>query len=94
MKRMSHIAQELRASGRKFSQTMLMNELATCTPVFKEGKVVFYDDSVVDALMGRFKVRAPVIVEGVPVPTQDNQLDKIQRMLEAICKSFDLEVEQ
>ncbi len=92
MKRMSHIAKELRAHGRKFSQTMLMNELATFTPLFQEGKVVFYADSVVDDLMGRFKVRAPVIVEEVPVPTQDNQLDKIQRMLEAICKSFELEV--
>ena len=92
MKRMSHIARELRAKGRKFSQTMLMNELATFTPLFQEGKVVFYDDSVVDDLMGRFKVRPPVIVEEVPVPTQDNQLDKIQRMLEAICKSLELEV--
>lgn len=92
MKRMSHIAQELRAKGRKFSQTMLMNELATFTPLFQEGKVVFYADSVVDDLMGRFKVRPPVIVEEVPVPTQDNQLDKIQRMLEAICKSLELEV--
>jgi len=93
MKRMSQIAKELRAQGRMFSQTSFMKDLTEFTPVFQEGKVIFYEDSVVEALMGKYKVRAPYTVEDkVEVPTQDNQLDKIQRMLEAICKSFDLEV--
>lgn len=93
MKRMSQIAKELRANGRKFGQTLFMQDLATFSPVFQEGKVIFYEDSVVDELMSKYKVRAPVIVEApVEVPTQDNQLDKIQRMLEAICKYLELEV--
>lgn len=92
MKRPSTIAKELRAHGRKFSQTTFMQDLATFTPVFQEGKVVFYEDEVTDVLMRKYKVRPPVIVEETPVPVQDNQLNKIQRMLEAICKSFDLEV--
>lgn len=93
MKRMSQIAKELRAQGRMFRQTSLMKDLAEFIPVFREGKVIFYEDSVVEALMGKYKVRAPYIVATpVEVPAQDNQLDKIQKMLEAICKSFDLEV--
>ena len=95
MKRMSQIAKELRAKGRMFSQTSLRKDLSKFTPVFQEGKVIFYEDTVVEALMGKYMVRAPYIgATPVEVSAQDNQLDKIQKMLEAICKAFDLEVAQ
>lgn len=88
---MSHIANELRAQGRRFSQTTLSNDLEGFTPVFQEGKVVFYEDSVVNVLMDKYRVRNTT-TEVPAEPAQQAQLDKIQKMLEAICKSFDLEV--
>lgn len=88
---MSHIANELRAQGHRFSQTTLSNDLEGFTPVFQEGKVVFYEDSVVNVLMDKYRVRNTT-TEVPAEQVQQAQLDKIQKMLEAICKSFDLEV--
>ena len=92
MKRMSQIAKELRANGRKFSQTSLMKNLTEFKPVFKEGKVIFYADEVTDILLAKYKVRGPIVIGDPGIPVQNKQLDKIQKMLEAICKSFELEV--
>ena len=87
MKRMSQIASELRAKGRMFSQTRLNADLACFTPVFKEGKVIFYEDVVTDQLMSMYKVRFnhegtnPPVVE--PEPSY-SRLERIEKMLENI----------
>ena len=94
MKRPSNIAKELRNHGRKFSQTSFLADLKEFTPVFKEGNVAFYEDSVVETLMSKYKVRAPYVSEVAPVsPPVNTQLDNIEKMLAILCKSFDLPVE-
>ena len=90
---MSQIAKELRENGRKFSQTALMFDLTAFTPIFKEGKVIFYDDSVTEVLMKRYKVRTPVVEVQAPLVVEgDPDLVAIKRMLEAICKDLNIAV--
>ena len=95
MKRMSQIAKELRDHGRKFSQTTFQEDLATFKPVFAEGKVIFYEDSVTDVLMSKYKVRPPAIQDIPVIEVQEPQYDRLIRvesMLRAICNDLNIAV--
>lgn len=101
MKRMTQIAKELRDNGRMFSQTRLTADLACFIPVFKEGKVVFYEDAVTDQLMSMYKVRvspkcltpAPVeVAEITPEVKLITRFERMEKMLENISDYLDLTV--
>ena len=94
---MSQIAKELRQYGRMFSQLTLTEDLSAFTPVFAEGKVVFYEDTVTDTLMSKYKVRPPILTDTPVVEVQEPQVNNpdlasIKRMLEAICKDLNIAV--
>lgn len=93
MKRMTHIAAELREMGCMFSQTKLMEDLRTVKPLFEEGKVIFYSDDTAANLAHLYKKRVPKGYESVPVkevePTY-SRLERIEKMLEQLMKYLDL----
>lgn len=101
MKNTSEIALALRAKGRKFSQTSLIEALQEqCTPLVKHGRVVIYDDSAVEAMMKIFPNRSPqqaTLIE----PSQeievlkcpdDDRIANIEKMLSAICKDLNIAI--
>jgi len=101
MKNISQIAADLRAKGRKFSQTVLIKTLEdNCTPVVKHGRAVIYEDNAVDVMLAIFPDRTLQQVS-VMEPSQEIQvlrwpddteqrLDYMQKQLNALCMNFNV----
>jgi len=95
MKNPSEIAKELRAAGRKFGQTTLLNLLEeNCTPVIKHGRVVLYDDNATEVLLAILPQRLMQVTAPVEKQNTSKSVDllSIRRMLEAICSELNITV--
>ena len=95
MKRQNQIGKELRDSGRMFSEGFLKKQLEAVTPIFSEGKIVFYPDNTAEVIAPNFKMRpVPIllaidIVPVEPAPKEATQLDRIEEVVNEMCNRLE-----
>lgn len=89
----SDIADALRAHGFKFGQVKLISDLGKYEPAARAGRIVFYDDSVLTAMIERYTKERPVpATKELKIDPIAADLAHIRKMLTAICESLQITV--